>query len=360
MSDRKATGKPKNDEPTAANPADADPTVPAKIRAKYDPIWALVERFCRDRLNDEYLATCRRLLGVLARKRPSPIASGTAAGWAAGVVRAIGYVNFLDDSSRYPHVKTAEIDQAFGVSQATGGAKSKAIRDLLKMHPFDTNWTLPSGMADNPMAYLITMNGFILDARHAPPEVQREAVERGLIPPLPTKDPKPAAAPPVPRPAGPRLYTLRATIIRSTRGAFAKQSGRVKRTIEIRGDQTLADLHETLFSAFDREDEHMYEFQFGERAHDPANRRYVLPMALEDTFSFGQDRPPAGAVDTTTLDSLRLRVGQTFGYWFDFGDDWWHRIDVLAIDDTVPPGTYPKVTARVGDSPPQYPDPEGD
>jgi hypothetical protein len=357
MSARKVTDTQGTDEPTPGEPTGGDPGVPAKIRGKYDPIWALVERFCRERLNDEYLGTCRRLLGVLARKRPSPLASGTPAGWAAGVVRAVGYVNFLDDKSRTPHVKTAEIDKAFGVSTATGAAKGKAIRDLLKMRPFDLDWTLPSHMADNPMAYLITVNGFILDARHAPPEVQREAVERGLIPPLPAKDPKPAAPPPVPRAAGPRLYTLRATIIPGRRGAFAKQSGKVKRTIEIRGDQTLADLHEALFTAFDRYDEHMYEFQFGLRPQDPANRRYVLPMALEDNFGFDDDRP-AAAVDVTTLDSLRLRVGQTFGYWFDFGDDWWHRIDVLAIDDAVPPGTYPKVTARVGESPQQYPEAE--
>ena len=25
-------------------------------------------------------------------------------------------------------------------------------------------------------------------------------------------------------------------------------------------------------------------------------------------------------------------------HWFDFGDNWWHQIDVLAIDDTVPKG----------------------
>ena len=41
-------------------------------------------------------------------------------------------------------------------------------------------------------------------------------------------------------------------------------------------------------------------------------------------------------MDQTTLDSLGLEVGRTFGYWFDFGDDWWHQINVEAIDDEVP------------------------
>jgi hypothetical protein len=45
-----------------------------------------------------------------------------------------------------------------------------------------------------------------------------------------------------------------------------------------------------------------------------------------------------------------------FAYWFDYGDDWWHRIDVVRIADEAPKGKYPRVTERVGESPPQYPD----
>ncbi len=36
-------------------------------------------------------------------------------------------------------------------------------------------------------------------------------------------------------------------------------------------------------------------------------------------------------------------------------NDWWHQIKVVAIDNEVPAGKYPRVTQRVGDSPPQYP-----
>ena len=49
-------------------------------------------------------------------------------------------------------------------------------------------------------------------------------------------------------------------------------------------------------------------------------------------------------------------MDRSFGYWFDFGDDWWHQINVEAIEDQVPKGKFPKVTKRVGKSPPQYPD----
>src|SRR6516165_6948848 len=36
----------------------------------------------------------------------------------------------------------------------------------------------------------------------------------------------------------------------------------ISRTIEIRGDQTLAQLHDAIFQAYDRWDQHLYEFQF--------------------------------------------------------------------------------------------------
>jgi hypothetical protein len=52
--------------------------------------------------------------------------------------------------------------------------------------------------------------------------------------------------------------------------------------------------------------------------------------------------------DQTTIDSLGLKVGDRFGYWFDFGDDWWHQINVEAIEDKVPRGKLPKVTKKVG------------
>jgi hypothetical protein len=155
------------------------------MKEKSDAIWGLVEPFCRERLNDEYLAISGRLLGVLARKRPSPLVNGTAAAWACGIVRTVGWVNFLDDPAQKPHIKMTEIDKVFGVSSGTGQAKSKAIRTMLKITPFDPEWTLPSRVASNPRSWLIQVNGLIVDARYMPREVQEEAVQQGLIPYIP-------------------------------------------------------------------------------------------------------------------------------------------------------------------------------
>jgi hypothetical protein len=77
-----------------------EPTVPAVVRPAYDAIVALTDAFCREHLDGEYEALCRKLAGALARKRPSPLLGGRPTTWACGIVRTIGWVNYLDDSSR--------------------------------------------------------------------------------------------------------------------------------------------------------------------------------------------------------------------------------------------------------------------
>ena len=157
-----------------------------------------------------------------------------------------------------------------------------------------------------------------------------------------------------PKPHSVRLYTLDVFIIGGpVTDKFLKRNPEISRTIQIRGDQTLEDLHHAIFKAFDRFDEHMYEFQFGKGPNDPKGQRYVLPDAFDP-----HERNVDGNVAETTIAALGLKVDQSFGYWFDFGDDWWHQINVAAIDDKVPRGKYPKVVKRVGKSPPQYADDE--
>ncbi len=149
------------------------------------------------------------------------------------------------------------------------------------------------------------------------------------------------------------LYTLEVFLISGpmTR-KFVKKNPVVSRTIEICGDQTLEDLHHAIFEAFDREDEHMYEFQIGGKGpNDPQARRYGLSTPLE-----GKRKPAGlkGDVTRTTLDTLKLKQDEAFGYWFDFGDDWWHQINTLSIKQSTAKGEYPTVIKRIGQSPPQY------
>ena len=151
-----------------------------------------------------------------------------------------------------------------------------------------------------------------------------------------------------------RLFTLEVCIVDGPMTEkFIKKNKVVCRTIQIRGDQTFEDLHRAIFDAFGREDEHMYEFQVGSKGPmDPKARRYVLSGAFEKPMP-GTPRA-AGDVTCTTVGSLGLKKGDAFGYWFDFGDDWRHQINVLDIKEKTGTGKYPKITNRVGASPPQY------
>jgi hypothetical protein len=145
----------------------------------------MTDAFCREFLDDEYATLCRKLAGILARKRPSPLIRGKSESWASGIVRVIGWINFLNDPSQPHHMKMSDIDERIGVSEATGSAKATAIRKLLKVRPFDPEWTLPSRMDDNPMAWMIQVNGLLVDARRLPREIQEEAFRKGSIPYIP-------------------------------------------------------------------------------------------------------------------------------------------------------------------------------
>jgi hypothetical protein len=82
-------------------------------------------------------------------------------------------------------VKLPFIDRAFGVAESTGQGKSKAIRTMFKIRNFDPRWTLPSRMDDNPVVWMLEVNGFLMDIRNAPRELQEVAFEKGLIPYIP-------------------------------------------------------------------------------------------------------------------------------------------------------------------------------
>lgn len=121
----------------------------------------------------------------------------------------------------------------------------------------------------------------------------------------------------------------------------------VRRDIEIRGDQTLEQLHQAIFAAFDRSDEHLYEFQFGKRPFDPDGPNYGIPDPQEGKKGDGDAR-------TTTLDALELKPNRAFGYLFVFGDEWFHQVQVERVEQAIPTVTYPRIIKRKGKSPPQY------
>ena len=163
-----------------------EPTVPATARPAYDAIVALTDAFCREHLDGEYEALCRKLAGALARKRPSPLLGGKPTTWACGIVRTIGWVNYLDDRSQKPHMKLTAIDKAFGVGESDRpGQVEGDPQDAQDQAHRTPPGRCPAGWTENPMAWMIEINGFIVDARILKREFQEEALRKGLIPYIP-------------------------------------------------------------------------------------------------------------------------------------------------------------------------------
>lgn len=159
--------------------------MPKGIAPAFDVVVQCADSVCREHLTEEYAEKARELLVAMARKRPSPLARGRAATWACGAVYALGAVNFLFDRTQTPHMRAGELCVAFGVSPSAGSAKSREIMAMFQMVPLDPRWCLPSRLKDNPLAWMVEVNGLVVDVRMLPEQVQAEAYRRGLIPFLP-------------------------------------------------------------------------------------------------------------------------------------------------------------------------------
>jgi hypothetical protein len=119
----------------------------------------------------------------------------------------------------------------------------------------------------------------------------------------------------------------------------------VWRRIEMRGDQTLYDLHEAIQDAFDWDDDHLYAFFLSGKAWDNET-------AYDSAYGEGERKAAR-----YRLEHLPLKPGQQFLYIFDFGDDLRHQVKLEAIiPGGVKPGLeYPQITEQHGKAPPQYP-----
>lgn len=128
--------------------------------------------------------------------------------------------------------------------------------------------------------------------------------------------------------------------------AYAGQE--ISRVMDIRGNQTLHELHRAIFEAFGRWEEHLYEFNLGVAPSDQSQTYF---------YSGGWDTDDSNGwnPETTVLDVLDLSVDRCFGYTFDMGDQWEHIIKVIAIKEIPGKGKYPRIVKKVGKAPPQHP-----
>jgi len=144
----------------------------------------ITDDVCRAHLDEEYGVIARRLVARLSRKRPSPLVRGDARIWAAGVLYVAAQVNFLFDRTQTPHMTAKELAAAAGVKQTTMANKAGIINRLLDVGIFEPALTRAAMLEQHPLAWVVELDGFLVDARTLPLEVQDQARHLGLIPDL--------------------------------------------------------------------------------------------------------------------------------------------------------------------------------
>jgi Domain of unknown function (DUF6398) len=155
------------------------------LRHDVEQIFRLTGPVCGEHLDAEYAQLVRKLIAKLARKRPSPLARGDRRIWATAAIYAVGSVNFLFARTERPRLTGDDLGALTRVPKGTLANKAKLIRDVLGIGRLEPEFCRQELLASNPMAWMISVDRFMVDARTMPPEIQAEARQRGLIPDLP-------------------------------------------------------------------------------------------------------------------------------------------------------------------------------
>ncbi|MCC5905687.1 MAG: hypothetical protein JJU13_05760 [Balneolaceae bacterium] len=145
-----------------------------KINERQEKILELTRSFCQEKLDDEYLQLCEKLISKMGRKKVVPFKRGKLDIWAAAVVHAVGSVNFLFDKSFEPYVSVSDINDYFETSSSTVSQKSKKIRDMFNMSYFDSNFSSQKMNDNNPFNNLVMIDGFMVSLDSLPDELQEK------------------------------------------------------------------------------------------------------------------------------------------------------------------------------------------
>jgi hypothetical protein len=112
----------------------------------------------------------------------------------------------------------------------------------------------------------------------------------------------------------------------------------VRRRVQVPGEASLAVLHEVVQSVMGWSNSHLHEFNI-------AGRRFGMPD------------PGGGDQDLTDEAKGKLfrlvKQGDRFGYLYDFGDNWAHRITVEKVAAAEPGVRYPRCMTGQGACPPE-------
>ncbi len=124
--------------------------LPPRLGKRLGEVLAITDRFCDEHLDGEYKRLCRDLAAALC-VAGLPLTSGKAAGWAAGIVYSVGWVNFIGDPTQPHHMRTEDMAPALGVSPATLMNRARDIRDGLGLVRMDPRWSTKVMLERNPL-----------------------------------------------------------------------------------------------------------------------------------------------------------------------------------------------------------------
>lgn len=113
------------------------------------------------------------------------------------------------------------------------------------------------------------------------------------------------------------------------------------REIEVTSNMTLAGFHGVLQALMGWHDCHLWAFEAGGKRFEPPDSDARTRLAA------GEDP------NNVTLGTLLARKGVGLRYNYDFGDDWWIDIKVVAIGKPQPKVRYPRCLAGERSGPPE-------
>lgn len=141
----------------ARNPAEKE-----RIESTSQELIELTGEFCEEHLNEEYAELSRKLIEKMGRKHQVPFLQGWNESWAAGVIYALGQINFLFDESFEPYVAAGDIPEYFGISQSTATQKARTIRDMFDMGYYDQEFSTTRAQESNPLNDMAVVNGLLV------------------------------------------------------------------------------------------------------------------------------------------------------------------------------------------------------
>jgi hypothetical protein len=121
-----------------------------------------------------------------------------------------------------------------------------------------------------------------------------------------------------------------------------------KRTVEMRADATVNNLHQCIQDVIDFDDDHLYAFYVAKKVRSKQYTRQFVSEGITEE---------AEPLNTPLNQIFPLPTGHLLFYLFDYGDDWRFKIrktnrkQQFAAEGVE----YPRVVGEEGENPRQYP-----